>query len=81
MVGSKHCYTQNMKALGLVVLKIFLKSFSHDIPRAWPVWTPGHGWQDLLREPQYIVHTKWESSGPCGFGENDLLFFFMFIPL
>ena len=37
-----YCYTQNMKALGLVVSKknIFL-SFSHDAPKAWPVWTPG----------------------------------------
>ena len=39
-----HCYTQNMKALGLVVLekRIFL-SFSHDAPGAGPVWTPGAG--------------------------------------
>ena len=36
---TKHCYTQNMKALGLVVLKIFFY-FSHDAPGAWPVWTP-----------------------------------------
>ena len=63
-----------MKAQGLVVLKNFFLCFSHDIPGAWPVWTPGHGWQDLLREPLYIVHTKWESSGPCGFGEDDLFF-------
>ena len=37
-----HCYTQNMKALGLVVSekRIFL-SFSHDAPGAGPVWTPG----------------------------------------
>ena len=37
-----HCYTQNMKALGLVVSekKIFL-FFPHDAPRAGPVWTPG----------------------------------------
>ena len=37
-----HCYTQNMKALGLVVSekKIFL-CFSHDAPGAGPVWTPG----------------------------------------
>ena len=36
-----HCYTQNMKALGLVVSekKIFL-CFSHDAPEAGPVWTP-----------------------------------------
>ena len=43
-----HCYTQNMKALGLVVSekKIFV-CFSHDAPRAGPIWTPGHGWQYL----------------------------------
>ena len=37
-----HCYTQNMKALGLVVSekKIFL-CFSHDTPGVGPVWTPG----------------------------------------
>ena len=37
-----HCYTQNMKGLGLVVSekKIFL-CFSHDAPGAGPVWTPG----------------------------------------
>ena len=36
------CYTQNMKALGLVVLekKIFI-CFSHDAPGAGPIWTPG----------------------------------------
>ena len=37
-----HCYTQNMKALGLVVLeKIFFLCFSHDAPGMGPVWTPG----------------------------------------
>ena len=37
-----HCYTQNMKALGLVVSekKIFL-CFSNDNPGVGPVWTPG----------------------------------------
>ena len=36
------CYTQNIKALGLVVLekKIFL-CFTHDPPGAGPLWTPG----------------------------------------
>ena len=29
-----HCYTQNMKALGLMVSK---KSFSHDTPGAGPL--------------------------------------------
>ena len=39
---TKHCFIQNMKALGLVVSekKIFL-CFSHDAPGMGPVWTPG----------------------------------------
>ena len=39
---TKHCYTQNMKALGFVVSekKIFLY-FPEDAPGAGPVWTPG----------------------------------------
>ena len=39
---TKHCYTQNMKALGFVVSekKIFLY-FPKDAPGAGPVWTPG----------------------------------------
>ena len=42
-----HWSTQHMKALGhMVSEKIFL-CFSHDAPGAGPVWTPGHGWQDL----------------------------------
>ena len=43
-----HCYTQNMKDLGLVIseMKICL-CFSYDAPGAGPVWTQGHGWQDL----------------------------------
>ena len=43
-----HCYTQDMKALGLVVSekKIF-KSFSHDAPGWGPYGPQGHGWQDL----------------------------------
>ena len=43
-----HCYTQNMKALGLVVSekKIF-SYFPHDAPRRGPYGPQGHGWQDL----------------------------------
>ena len=32
--------------------------FSHEVPRAGPVWTPGHGWQDLYRGPLYIATHK-----------------------
>ena len=66
-----HCYIQNMKALGLVVLekKIFL-CFSHDAPGVGPVW--------IYKEDHYtLLLTKYESSGPCGFGED----FFMLSPL
>ena len=41
-----HCYTQNMKALGLVVSEKFS-----------------------------LLHTKYESSGPCCFGD---VFFYVF---
>ena len=36
-----HCCTQNMKALGLVVLEKIFLCFSHNAPGAGPVWTPG----------------------------------------
>ena len=81
-----HCYTQNMKALGLVVSeKIFFLCFSHDAPGAGPVWTPGARMDHrgtvvrIYKEDHYtLLHTKHDSSGPCGFGEED---FFMFFPL
>ena len=43
-----HCYTQNMKALGLVVSdkKIF-KVFPMMPPGLDPYGPQGHGWQDL----------------------------------
>ena len=69
-----------MKALGLLVLekKIFL-CFSHDTPRAGPVWTPGGTVGRIYKEDHYtLLHTKYESFGSCGFGEED---FYMFFPL
>ena len=43
-----HCYTQNMKTLGLVVSekKIF-KVFPMMPPGRGPYGSQGHGWQDL----------------------------------
>ena len=46
---TKHCFTQNIKALGLMVSekKIFFTFFSYyksmeaNDPRVWPTWTPG----------------------------------------
>ena len=66
-----------MKALGLVVSEktIFL-CFSHDAPGAHmdPRGTVGR----IYKEDNYtMLQTKYESSGPCDFGEED---FFMFYP-
>ena len=46
----------------------------NDMPGAWPVWTQGV----RLAGHYTLLHTKYESSGPYGFGEED---FFMFFPL
>ena len=51
---TKHdCYTQNMKALGLVVLKIFVSffffTFANDARGAWPVWTQGTRLAGLIK--------------------------------
>ena len=35
----------------------------------------GHGWQNLKEHHCALLNTKYESSWPCGFGEED---FFMF---
>ena len=69
-----------MKALGLVVLekKIVFMFF--------PMTTLGRGPYGprgtvgrIYKEDHYtLLHTKYESSGPCDFGEED---FFMFFPL
>ena len=43
-----HCYTQNMKALGLVVSEKIFLIFSPMTPPGWGPYGPqGHGWQDL----------------------------------
>ena len=64
-----------MKALGLVVSEkvIFL---------CFPITPPGGACLDprgmvgrIYREDHYtLLHTKYESSGPCGFGEDFLCF-------
>ena len=69
-----------MKAVGLVVSekKIF-QSFSHDAPRGGARMDPRGTVGRIYKEEHYILlQTKYESSGPCGFGEED--FFFMFYP-
>ena len=52
--------------------------FTHDLPRAGPVWTPGAQLAGSIEDHYTLLLTKYESSGPCGFGEED---FFMFFPL
>ena len=43
-----HCYTQNMKALGLVVQsENFFYVFPMTPPGRGPYGPQGHGWQDL----------------------------------
>ena len=80
-----NCYTQNMKALDLVVSekKIFL-CFSHCMSmgandtRGGAIFYPRGMVSRIYKEDHYtLLHTKYESSGPCGFGEED---FFMFFP-
>ena len=76
-----YCYKQNMKALGLVISekKIFL-SFSHDPPpppRGGAHMDPGGTVGRIYKEDHYtLLQTKYESSGPCGFGKEDFLKFF-----
>ena len=47
-----HCYTQIMRALRLVVSEkkmLCFLCFSHDAPRAGPVWTPGARLEGLTK--------------------------------
>ena len=72
-----HCYTQNMKALCLVVSekKIFL-CFTHC--KCMGANDPRGMIGRIYKEDHYtLLHTKYESFGLCGFGEED---FFMFFP-
>ena len=83
-----HCYTLNMKALGLVVLekKIFL-CFSHCMsmgandPRGGAIFDLSGMIGRIYKEDHYtLLHTKYESFGPCGFGEEDFFYVFHMTP-
>ena len=68
-----------MKASGLVVLekKIFL-CFAPSRPRDGACMDSRGTVGRIYKEDHYtLLHTKYESSGPCSFGED----FFMFFPL
>ena len=74
-----------MKALGLVVSekKIFLcfshcKSMRANDPRGRAIFDPrGMIGRIYIEDHLTLLHTKYESLGPCGIGEED---FFMFFP-
>ena len=74
-----YCYKQNMKALSLVVSekKIFL-CFTHDPPpQGGACMNPRGTVGRIYKEDHYtLLLTKYESSGPCGFGEEDFFMFF-----
>ena len=58
MLGTtNYCYTQNIKALDLMVSekKIFLR---FPIVSLREMMTPGHDWQDLCRVPLIIATHK-----------------------
>ena len=78
-----------MKALGLVVSekKIFFLCFSHcksmgaNEPRGGAIFDPSGMIGGICIENDYILlHTKYESFGPCGFGEEDFFMFFLMTP-
>ena len=75
--------TQNVKALGLVVSerKVVL-CFSHCMsivdydPLGWAIFDSMGMVGRIYKEDHYtLLHTKYKSSGPCGFGEEDFLCF------
>ena len=63
--------------------KIFLcfphgKSMGAKDPQGWAIFDPRGMVGRIYKEDHYmLLHTKYESSGLCGFGEED---FFMFSP-
>ena len=70
-----------MKELGLYLWfwsRRFFKVFSHDAPKVGPRMNPRGTVGKIYKEEHYtLLQTKHESSGPCGYGEED---FFMFFP-
>ena len=50
-------------------------------PGAGPVWTPRGTVGRIYKEEHYtLLQTKYESSGPCGFGEEDFFYVFLMTP-
>ena len=77
-----------MKALGLVVSekKIFLcfshcKSMGANDPWGGAIFDPRGMIGRIYKEDHYtLLHTKYESFGPCGFGEEGFFYVFPLTP-
>ena len=70
-----------MKALGLVVSEkkdfFVLPMMTRHPPQGGACMNPRGTVGRIYTEDHYtLLPTKYESSGPCGFGEEDLLMFF-----
>ena len=73
-----HCYTQNMKALGLVVSEkkicFYVFPMTHrGGARMDPRGTVGRIYKD---DHYTLLHAKYKSSWSCGFGEDFFLCFY-----
>ena len=57
------------------------KSMGPNDPRGGVIFYPKGMDGRIYKEDQYTLpHTKYESSGPCGFGEEDFLCFSQYAP-
>ena len=75
-----HWSTQHMKALGHMVSqkKMFL-CFASSRPRCGACMNPRGTVGRVYKEDHYtLVHTKYERSGTCGFGEKGFFYVFFF---
>ena len=74
-----------MKALGLVVSeKIIFLCFTNDPPppQGGACMNPRRTVGRIYKEDHYtLLLTKYESSGPCGFGEEDFFYVFPIVSL
>ena len=74
---TRHCYIQNMKAFGLVVLekKIFL-CFSHDASGAGPIWTQGARLAGFIKRT--IIHCYTQNMKALGLVVSEKKNFYVF---
>ena len=57
------------------------KSMEDNDPRGGAIFDPRGMVGRIYKEDHYILlHTKYESSGPCGFGEEDFFYVFSMMP-